>query len=85
MPRTSNKKKSICTYVHDGDTVYAENTDRIRLANVHAPELGKRGCIKAKRILSKRVALQFLHLALSRCCPAKSATHPSLSHQRSIR
>jgi len=49
MPRAKVKK------VIDGDTIIIKNDTRIRIANLHAPELSERGGKAAKQRLSKLV------------------------------
>ena len=46
------KVKAVCEYVEDGDTFRNKGKKWIRLSNVCAPESGKPGGMKAKRILS---------------------------------
>ena len=51
---TKKKVKSII----DGDTFITQDGERIRLQNVHAPEKGERGALKARQDLRKLISRQ---------------------------
>ena len=52
------KRKGFCDHVEDGDTVKVttrKGDEWLRLANVNAPERGKRNSVKARQMLEKEV------------------------------
>lgn len=49
----TSEEKGICTKVVDGDTIYLNNGEKIRLVGVNTPEHGVKGYLASKRFVEK--------------------------------
>lgn len=49
----TSEKRSVCTQVVDGDTIYLANGEKVRLVGVNTPERGVKGYQTSKNFVSK--------------------------------
>lgn len=49
----TSEKRSVCTQVVDGDTIYLANGEKVRLVGVNTPERGVKGYQASKNFVSK--------------------------------